>query len=210
MTNSKDCTPDGSKDTTGNGGKPTGYETIRPRLKDVRERILAEIEYRGGGVPITTLRSEQGADIPSGSVEHHLAWLQGREVTGDTLRWWPEGAGEIIQEIGREDMGYGNPVRVIGLTEYGEAFVEEFLENREPDPKTQLSEQKRVLQNHSERISSLEDSVEEHNAQLQSISESISELKEDIEANKDREITILEEIEDMQDQLGIGGMSSDE
>lgn len=202
---------DASDQTDNSAEKPTGYDIIKPKVRDIRERIIRELN-REGELPVAELRSEKRADVPSGSIEYHLAWLQGRDVSGNPLNWWPDEAGAIIEETGREDLGYANPVRVMGLTDYGKRFAEAFVAETPLSTRKTLSNHTTKLKQHDTIIGQVQtavDTVKRKNAGLtntvESLQKDVKALEDDVEdaktqASKDDIASLRADIERVEKQ----------
>lgn len=203
----------------------TDFGPIKKRLKSVRSRMLLalaendESETGEGEASVTHLRDEDGAGVPSGSLDHHLAWLRGERRTGDDLPWWPEGVGPLAVEVGREDMGYGTPTKIIGLTEDGEAVVDELRGDMgslgAPAPgeshrgaesgsesgelseiQERLDEMQSAIAANSERATDYGSTAEENQRRIEELEEKIEETQETVH-------TILDYIESSDRNVGV-------
>lgn len=174
------------------GGKPQGYDAIYPRLKSVRKRALRELYKRDGEASSTILKAADGAAIPEGSFEMHIAWLRGKRRNGDAHPWWPEDAEPLIEMLRKDDLEYG-PTRIFGLTEYGERFVR-YMTAAESDTANEALEEVRMA-------------VQGHGEQIDRMSREIEGLKENVTSesrrgvSKDRVDRIEDELSDLSDRI---------
>lgn len=178
--------------------KPTGFDTIYPRLKERRKKALKELAKSDGEgrtqgeASSTVLRAEDGGGIPEGSFSLHINWLHGLDRDGEPLPWWPDEEIQLIEVDRREDHGKGNKTKIYALTEYGQRFVRHMLDREavveDIDPhslRSDLEEQtNRVdhlmseLQKRDERIDELEGEVEMLEAKFDTVYEYVEELEE--------------------------------
>lgn len=103
-------TPLDSENTDSTG--PT-FEEMASNLGD-RRRALLRVLQQADDSALNTSRLRERADVPTGSIGHHLELLE---------RWG------LIEESGREYAGRGSRARVWAFTADGETFVEEYLDS---------------------------------------------------------------------------------
>jgi predicted ArsR family transcriptional regulator len=93
--------------------------SIEERISDTRADLLAVLgraaDAGDGGLPTGELRRE--ADIPTGSMSYHM----------DALEEWA-----LVDVVGREQEGGGDPSKVWALTERGREFLERPATHRLP------------------------------------------------------------------------------
>ncbi len=95
--------------TEGNRGVDLTFEEMVDRLGDQRRDILGVLKQSDES-RLNTSDLRMGADVPSGSMTHHMETLQ---------RWG------LVEEVGRVHVGRGSRAIVWGLTQDGEEFIEE-------------------------------------------------------------------------------------
>lgn len=95
--------------TEGNRGVDLTFEEMVDRLGDQRRDILGALQQSDES-RLNTSDLRMGADVPSGSMTHHMETLQ---------RWG------LVEEVGRVHVGRGSRAIVWGLTQDGEEFIEE-------------------------------------------------------------------------------------
>lgn len=95
--------------TEGNQGVDPTFEEMVDRLGDQRRDILGALKQSDES-QLNTSDLRMGADVPSGSMTHHMETLQ---------RWG------LVEEVGRVHVGRGSRAIVWGLTQDGEEFIEE-------------------------------------------------------------------------------------
>lgn len=95
--------------TEGNGGVTPTFEEMAERLGDQRRDILGVLKQSDGS-RLNTSDLRMGADVPSGSMTHHMETLQ---------RWG------LVEEVDRVHVGRGSRAIVWGLTQDGEEFIED-------------------------------------------------------------------------------------
>lgn len=156
----------------------TEFDIIEQRLKDTRRRIVTELYVNGGTASVTRLRNEDGAGVPRGTLSHHLPWLRGE------TDWWPDGFEALVEEVGREDRGYGNPVRIIGLTETGQRFAEWIVRENGGDIRADVERLDLVVDTHNNQIRSLldrTDSIQDRVTEIRRLREQNAELEQRVE-----------------------------
>ena len=117
------------------------------------------------------LRSISG--IPAGSKEHHF----------ETLQKWG-----LMELVGRENHGGGNPARVFELTDHGTEIVEEYLLDGDEAPDAYAAKIDRALDETGElrgRVEELERTVEQQADEIEALreerDEALDELRGDLE-----------------------------
>lgn len=196
-------TPDGERGeseshTQNKAWKPTGFDTIYPRLKSVRKRALREMYQRGGEASTTVLKAADGGNIPEGSFEMHLAWLRGKRRNGDARQWWPDGANPLIEIDRKEDRKYG-PTRIFALTEYGEQFVQYMFDEEDHTSDESVQELRMAIRGRGEQLSSLTARVEsleedEDDGELKELRGRVSAVEEQLEEHERYIHTILDHL----------------
>lgn len=172
-------------------GKPPGFDKIYPRIKEVRKRVLEEMVKRDGEASATVLRADDGANVPRGSFELHIGWLQGKRRDGESHQWWPEEAPALIKEVRREDRGNNKKTRIYGLTDYGREFAEWMLSVERSDEDIDPYRLRQGLETQENRIDLI---LNEVNTQ----DERLDQVEEELEAQSGRLNTILDYIQEMQ------------
>lgn len=200
------------------------FGPIKKRLKSVRSRMLMElaendeVETGENEASVTHLRDDDGAAVPSGSLDHHLAWLRGerRSDEDEDLPWWPETVGPLAVEVDRVDMGFGTPTKVIGLTEDGKALVDELRAGDGPfaAPGSGASRPRRYTgaESRSEGggVEEIEERLDEMQSAIAANSERVTDYGSTAEENQrkiaelDRKFDALREhIESMERKIGM-------
>lgn len=129
-------------------------ENWGPEMESIEERLNQGSGHRRnilGAFKAATERElntsvlRQRADVPSGSMNHHLETLERWGVIEDTEeRQYPQGG--------------GRPARVWRLTEMGEEFIEKTDDGLQPPQTAETAERVTALEN---RVKELEDQLEE-------------------------------------------------
>lgn len=95
------------KQSEANGGIDLTVEEMAERLGDQRRDLLSVLN-RSDDSSLNTSDLRMAADVPSGSMTHHMKTLQ---------RW------ELVEEVDRIHVGGGSRAIVWGLTQAGEEFI---------------------------------------------------------------------------------------
>lgn len=140
--------------------KPTGFDEIYPRLKEIRKRALRELYKRGGEASTTVLKARDGGNIPDGSFEMHIAWLRGERRNGDSFQWWPGDVPPLVVMDRMTEREYGE-TRMFTLTDYGEQFVQFMLDEEGGASEESIQELRMVVQGHGNQLSTLADRIED-------------------------------------------------
>ena len=202
------------EDTEPDGEKPPGYDEIYRSIGEDRTRMLFELADAEEPVKASELKSEEMADIPSGSMLSNIKWLQGEDVRGNPLREWPEETPPLIETVGRETpRGGGQPTRVLALTEMGERFVDHLREDTMPEPQDQEQDGEGSVSNADladiqMSIKTQSDRIDELETRMDNVSETVSELESDVQENANVTGNVLDYIEEIQAELGIEQASS--
>jgi predicted ArsR family transcriptional regulator len=101
------------------GGEEPSLATIAEQISDTRADLLAvlgrDADAGGDGLPTGELRRE--ADVPTGSMSYHM----------DALEEWG-----LVDVVGREQEGGGDPSKVWALTARGQEFLDRPAARRLP------------------------------------------------------------------------------
>lgn len=141
------------------------FDEIEYRLGEQREQLLQAFDKRGRTeIDTSTLRRDSG--VPTGSVRHHLEKL---------VEW-----GLVIEEDSRRYISSGGShARVWSLTERGEEFVDECIDQHIPEADLEALQQ-RVVKLESE----IEEMREQHEKDLEDLNsrmkQAILSLKEQL------------------------------
>lgn len=95
--------------TEGKGGVTPTFEEMAERLGAQRRDLLGVLK-KSDESRLNTSDLRMGADVPSGSMTHHMETLQ---------RWG------LVEEVDRVHVGRGSRAIVWGLTQDGEEFIDE-------------------------------------------------------------------------------------
>ncbi len=125
-------------ESEGNGGVDLTFEEMVERLGDQRRDLLSVLK-RSDGSRLNTSDLRMGADVPSGSMSHHMETLQ---------RWG------LIEEVDRVHVGRGSRAIVWALTDAGEDFIAE--DGLESGRKVARADDVQQL---NQRVDELEDKV---------------------------------------------------
>ena len=223
-TDSGETDGDTAVDADADGDADVDFGPIKKRLKSVRSRMLLELaendEAQTGEneASVTHLRDDDGAAVPSGSLDHHLAWLRGERRSDDDedLPWWPENVGPLAVEVDRVDMGYGTPTKVIGLTEDGKALVDELRAGEGPYAAPGSGQSRSRSHTGAESgsegdgIAEIEERLDEMQSAIAANSERVTDYGSTAEENQrkiaelDRKFdAIREHIESMEQKMGM-------
>lgn len=145
-------------------------EMIRAELREVRSRILNELYDNEHGVSTTYLRSPTGANVPKGSLNHHLNWLRGET---DAM---PESVPPLVEKIGEEDRGHSVPTKMIGITDTGRELVERMRDSGIVGPEISNEELKMAVQSNRDQIQRMRSEIE----RLEEFSHKIMDKVEDM------------------------------
>lgn len=191
--------------------KPSGYDDIRMSLGEDRKRMLLELAKADGTLTARKLQQEDYADIKSGSMYANIMWLQGKDVRGNDLSEWPEGAEPLIETVGRVPTpGGGHPTRKLRLTDAGVKFAVNLREDSKSEPQEDETDVKTVLQSHEQRIRELKTEVERVNDRLDEINtdqqepEDLEELKGRVKNNETELRAIFDQMSKYDEALGWG------
>lgn len=181
--------------------KPTQYETIKQRLGEKRERLLIALKESDGRDDISSLRKQGRADIPSGSVSHHLAWLQGEDTYGDPLSWWPHENIQLIEIVGRVDKGGGSPTKVIRFTDYGKQFTDYLIENNEAGIRDQLGAHTVLIKQNRKTVGEVKETADSNESRVGALTGSLEDLK-------DRTAALEDDVEDAKTEVSKDDIES--
>lgn len=195
---------------------PDGAQTIISHLKDVRSRILRELYHNGGEASVTQLRSETGANVPDNSLNHHLTWLRGEK----DFDWWSGDFPALVETVRREDHGYGEPVRIIGLTDAGGDVIDKSRAGVIVTPNASVEEIRSAVQGHGSQIHQLAENIDEIKSKMEkdgsseddsggNIEDRVEEIESNVEENREWISKTLDNVEHIQDQLGVEKIGSD-
>lgn len=100
-----------TQESENNRGFTPTFEEVAEQLGEQRHDLLSVLQ-RSDETGVNTSQLRKAADIPSGSMTHHMSQLE---------RW------ELVEEIDRVYAGRGSRAIVWTLTQRGEEFCEEWL-----------------------------------------------------------------------------------
>lgn len=137
------------------GGEAPSLERIEEQISDTRADLLAVLaradDDGDGGLPTGALRRE--ADVPTGSMSYHM----------DALQEWG-----LVDVVGREQEGGGDPSKVWALAERGRAFLDRPASHRLP-----TREEVEALH---DRVGALEDELSELKAAYNQMADVVEDL----------------------------------
>lgn len=122
------------------------FEEVAEQLGEQRHDLLSILQ-RSDETGVNTSQLRKAADIPSGSMTHHMSQLE---------RW------ELVEEIDRVYAGRGSRAIVWTLTERGAEFCEEWLaDTRSVARSRDIDELREAQAALDQRVEALENDVEE-------------------------------------------------
>lgn len=134
-----------TQESENNGRFIPTFEEIAEQLGEQRHDILSVLQ-RSDETGVNTSQLRKAADIPSGSMTHHMGQLE---------RW------ELVEEIDRVYAGRGSRAIVWTLTQRGEEFCEEWLaDTRSVARARDIDELRETQAALDQRMDALEDDVE--------------------------------------------------
>lgn len=199
------------KTEDGNGEsreKPNGYDSISQRLGGPRERILLELN-EDGILSAAHLQQEGSANIKSGSMKHHIKWLQGRDVYDRPKPWWPDEDMKLVAVVGEVPTS-GSPSPQLALTKFGKRFIEYHKDEDTAAPSDTLGNIKIAARSNRDEIDRLNTVVKNQNDRITDLEQELSEKDDQIWnleqelSSKDERIDDLEgHIETILNHLGV-------
>lgn len=138
-----------------NRGIDLTFEEMVDRLGDQRRDILSVLK-RSDESRLNTSDLRMGADVPSGSMTHHMETLQ---------RWG------LVEEVDRVHVGRGSRAIVWSLTDTGEEFIEDggLDAGRRVARADDIEELREVQAAHSQRIDEVEADIKTIRSQVMQI-----------------------------------------